>query len=77
MAATAFFDAAERFLVADRKLARDEAVHDLRSGGEQRRRSVEVDRCGACRRQNLVPELYKICRGAYPQVCSDTTALTN
>ena len=51
--ATAFFEAAERFLVADRKLARDEAVmtYDVVASGE--RRPGEDRRCGGAGREAL------------------------
>jgi len=76
MAATAFFDASESFLVADRKVARDEAVQTYdpvaNSAGE-RLKSIDA----ALQAAKPCPELYKICRGTYPQTCSDATALTN
>ena len=74
--ATAFFEAAERFLIADRKLARDEAVmtYDVvatTNGDRVKTTEAAVLAAKPC------PELYKTCRGAFPQVCNDTTALTN
>jgi hypothetical protein len=74
--ATAFFDAAERFLIADRKLARDEAVmtYDAvatTNGDRVKTAEAAVQAAKPC------PELYKTCRGAFPQVCNDTSALTN
>jgi hypothetical protein len=74
--ATAFFVAAERFLVADRKLARDEAViiyDPASSASGDRVKTIEAGVLAA----KPCPELYKTCRGAFPQVCSDTIALTN
>jgi hypothetical protein len=74
--ATAFFDAAERFLVADRKLARDEAVmtYDaVASANWDRLKTIDV----AVQAAKPCPELYKTCRGAFPRVCDDTAALTN
>jgi hypothetical protein len=73
--ATAFFDAAERFLIADRKLARDEAVmtYDIiatANGDRLKTADAAVQAAKPC------PELYKACRGAFPQVCNDA-ALTN
>ena len=73
--ATAFFEAAERFLIADRKLARDEAVmtYDVvASANGDRVKSAEA----AVQAAKGCPELYKTCRGAFPQVCNDA-ALTN
>jgi hypothetical protein len=74
--ATMFFDVSERFLAADRKLAREEAVvtYDAaaHSAGE-RLKSVDA----ALQAAKSCPELYKVCRGAFPQVCNDTAALTN
>ncbi len=74
--ATAFFEAAERFLIADRKLARDEAVmtYDaVATTDGDRLKTVEA----AVQAAKPCPELYKTCRGAFPQVCNDTAALTN
>ena len=76
IAATAFFDASESFLVADRKLARDEAVltyDPVANSAGDRLKSIDA----AVQAAKPCPELYKICRGAYPQMCSDPTALTN
>jgi hypothetical protein len=74
--ATAFFDASERFLVADRKLTRDEAVmtYDPVAGSAgDRLRSIEA----ALQAAKPCPELYHTCRSAHPQVCNDATVLTN
>ena len=74
--ATTFFEASEHFLVADRKLARQEAVltYDaLAQTTGDRLKSIEA----ALQASKPCPELYKVCRGAYPQACTDTTALTN
>jgi hypothetical protein len=76
MAATVFFDAAEGFLVTDRKLARDEAVQTydpVANSAGDRLKSIDA----AVQAAKPCPELYKICRGSYPQTCSDPTALTN
>jgi hypothetical protein len=74
--ATAFFDASERFLIADRKLSREDAVitYDAiaHTAGE---RSKTVD--AALQATKNCPELYRLCRTAFPQVCNDTSALTN
>jgi len=74
--ATAFFVAAERFLVADRKLTRDEAVivyDPVSSASGDRVKSVEAGLLAA----KACPDLYKTCRGAFPQVCSDAIAPTS
>jgi len=74
--ATAFFVAAERFLVADRKIARDEAVityDTVASQSGDRVKTIEA----AVQAAKPCPELYKTCRGAFPQVCNDAAALTN
>jgi hypothetical protein len=74
--ATTFFDVSERFLVADRKLSREDAVvtYDAvaQTAGD-RLKSVEA----ALQAAKSCPELYRACRGAFPQVCNDATALTN
>ena len=74
--ATVFFTAAERFLIADRKLGRDEAVmtyDPLASQNGDRLKTVEA----AVQAAQPCAELYKTCRGAFPQVCNDSAALTN
>ena len=74
--ATTFFEAAEQFLIADRKLARPEAALTsdavAHTTGE-RFKSIDA----ALQATKPCPELYKVCRGAYPQICNDTAALTN
>jgi len=74
--ATAFFDVSERFLVADRKVSREDAVvtydNAAHTAGD-RFKSVEAALQGA----KPCPELYRVCRGAFPQVCNDTSALVN
>ena len=74
--ATAFFDVSERFLVADRKVSREDAVvtyvNAAHTAGD-RFKSVEAALQGA----KPCPELYRVCRGAFPQVCNDAAALTN
>lgn len=74
--ATAFFVVAERVLIADRKLARDEAVITYdpvasASGDRLKTPEAAVQAAKAC------PDFYKTCRAAYPQVCNDTAMLTN
>jgi hypothetical protein len=74
--ATAFFDVSERFLVADRKLARDEAVmtyDPVATSAGDRLKSIEA----ALQAAKPCPELYQACRSAYPQVCNNAAALTN
>lgn len=75
-AASALFEVAERFLVADRKIARDEAVitYDTVSsdwGDRQKTAEAAVAAATPC------PGLYKTCREQFPQVCNDAAALTN
>ena len=74
--ATAFFDVSERFLVADRKVSREDAVvtyDNVAHTAGDRFKSVEAALQGA----KPCPEFYRVCRGAFPQVCNDATALTN
>jgi choline kinase len=74
--ATAFFDVSERFLVADRKVTREDAVmtyDNVAHSAGDRFKSVEV----ALQAAKPCPELYNVCRGAFPQVCNDASALTN
>ena len=76
VSATTFFDVSERFLVADRKLAREDAVVTYDTVAHlagDRFKSVEA----ALQAAKSCPDLYKLCRDAFPQVCNDTTALTN
>ncbi len=75
-AATAFFVVAERFLVADRKITRDDAViaYDPVAGASgDRVKTVDA----ALQAAKPCPELYRTCRGAFPQMCNDSAALTN
>ena len=74
--ATTFYDVSERFLVADRKMTREDAVmtyDNVAYTAGDRFKSVEA----ALQAAKPCPELYKVCRGAFPQVCNDTSALTN
>lgn len=74
--ATAFFDVSERFLVADRKVTREDAVmtyDNVAYSAGDRFKSVEA----ALQAAKPCPELYKVCRGAFPQVCNDTSVLVN
>jgi hypothetical protein len=64
--ATAFFEAAEHFLIADRKVARDEAVltYDaVATAAGERVKSLETGTQG--------------CRAAHPQMCNDTAVLSH
>jgi hypothetical protein len=75
-AATTFFESAERFLIADRKIARDEAVmtyDGLSSSTGDRLKTVEA----ASQATKPCPDLYRSCRASFPQVCTDAFALTN
>jgi hypothetical protein len=68
--ATAFFEAAERFLIADRKLSREDAVvtYDSAAGASgDRVKTVDA----AVQAARPCPELYIACHGAYPQVCPE------
>ena len=74
--ATAFFVVAERVLIGDRKLTRDEAVityDPVASGSGDRVKTVDA----AMQAAKPCPELYKTCRASYPQVCNDTAMLIN
>lgn len=74
--ATAFFDVAERFLAGDRKLSRDEAVvtYDrLASETGDRLKSIEAAQQAA----KPCLDLYKTCRGNFPQICNDIAAVTH
>lgn len=68
--ATVFFEAAERFLIADRKVSREDAVLTYDSvAGATGDRMKTVD--AAVQAARPCPELYIACHGAYPQVCPD------
>src|SRR5205823_5759661 len=74
--ATAFFVVAERVLIGDRKLMRDEAVityDPVASASGDRIKTVDA----AVQAAKPCAEFYKACRAAYPQVCNDTSMLTN
>lgn len=74
--ATAFFDAAERFLTADRKLTRDEAVmtyDGVASASGDRIKTAEAAVLAA----KPCPELYLACRSAFPQVCNEKSVPAN
>jgi hypothetical protein len=68
--ATAFFEAAERFLIADRGVAREEAImtYDARASDEgDRHKTIETAE------QAIKPcaALYNGCRQASPKICSE------
>jgi hypothetical protein len=68
--ATAFFEAAERFLVADRGLAREQAVmtYDARATEEgERQKTAEAAEQAA----KPCPALYQACREAFAKICSE------
>src|SRR5499426_2616036 len=68
--ATAFFEAAERFLVADRGLAREEAImtYDARATAEgDSHKTVET----AEQAVRPCPALYKACRDVSPKICTE------
>jgi hypothetical protein len=74
--ATAFFEAAEHFLIADRKVSRDDAVltYDaVATAAGERVKSLDAGAVAA----KPCPELYQACRTAHPQMCSDTAVLTH
>src|SRR5206468_9402316 len=74
--ATAFFVVAERVLMSDRKLTRDEAVivyDPVASANGDRVKTIDA----AIQAAKPCPELYKACRAAHPQICNDTSKLTN
>jgi hypothetical protein len=74
--ATAFFEAAERFLIADRKLARDEAVmtyDPVASASGDRIKTPEAAMLAA----KPCPEFYLTCHGAFPQLCNEKSVPTN
>jgi hypothetical protein len=68
--ATAFFDAAERFLVADRGMPREDAIltYDARATVEgDRHKTIET----AEQAIKPCPALYQTCREASPKICSE------
>src|SRR5262249_59872338 len=68
--ATAFFEAAERFLVADRGMAREDAImtYDARATAEgDRLKTVEA----AEQAIKPCPALYQACRDVSPKICTE------
>lgn len=68
--ATAFFDGADHFLMADRGIERDDAVliYDEQSLAVGNRVKTIDDALGAAR---ACPALYAACEQAYPKTCSE------
>jgi hypothetical protein len=70
--ATAFFEAAERFLVADRGLAREGAImtYDAQATAEgDRHKTIDAGEQAA----RPCPALYQTCRDASPKICNEAT----
>jgi hypothetical protein len=68
--ATAFFEAAERFLIADRGVAREDAImtYDARATDEgDRYKTIDA----AEQATKPCPAIYRACREASPKICSD------
>jgi hypothetical protein len=68
--ATAFFEAAERILIADRGIAREQAavIYDARANEEgERQKTAEAAEQAA----KPCPALYQACREAFAKICSD------
>ena len=68
--ATTYFDGAERFLMTDRGIERDDAVltYDASSRwAGDRLTTIE----GALAATKMCPTLYQACRAAYPKQCSE------
>jgi hypothetical protein len=71
--ATAFFEAAEQFLMADRGMTREDAVitFDARANDEgERHKTIEA----AEQATKPCPALYQACRDAFAKICSAPTA---
>jgi hypothetical protein len=70
--ATTFFEAAERILIADRSIARDQAalLYDARANDEgERQKTAEAAEQAA----KPCPAIYQSCREAFAKICSDPT----
>src|SRR5262245_12130961 len=68
--ATAFFEAAERFLMADRGVAREDAMltYDARAAAEgDRHKTIE----SAEQATKPCPALYQACREVSPKICAE------
>jgi hypothetical protein len=74
--ATVYFDATERFLMADRGIERVDAViaydPQSRAAGD-RLKTIEAAQAAA----QACPALYKACQGAYPKACSEALPPTS
>jgi hypothetical protein len=73
--ATAFFEASERFLVADRGLSHEDAMltYDARQSSEgERHKTIE----GAEKAAQPCPALYNACRTGLPKICTDPSSAT-
>jgi hypothetical protein len=68
--ATVYFEAAERFLVADRGVAREDAImtYDARAAAEgDRHKTIDA----AEQATKPCPALYQACRETSPKICSE------
>ena len=71
--ATVYFDAAERFLMADRHRA-GEIIYDPQSrAAGDRLKTVEAAQAAA----QACPVFYQTCQGAHPKACSETLPPTS
>lgn len=71
--ATAFFEASERLLVADRGVSKEEAMltYDARGTAEgDRHKTIEA----AEQALRPCPALYEACRGGMPKICTEAGA---
>lgn len=69
--ATAYFNAAQRFLVTDRALERDNAI--LTYDGQARAAGDRIETIDAgLAAVEACPALYQACKAAYPKACRDT-----
>jgi hypothetical protein len=73
---TIYFDATERFLMADRGIERADAVitydpHSRAAGDRLKTIDAALAAAQAC------PVLYQACQGAYPKVCSEPLSPTS
>jgi hypothetical protein len=70
--ATSFFEAAERFLVGDRGLGREQAIvtyDGLATDAGERQKTIEA----AEQAIKPCPALYRTCRESFPKTCSDAS----
>jgi hypothetical protein len=75
-AANAFFDGAERVLIADRGVGRDEAIitYDVKVG-EASDRLKNID--AALQASKPCPALYQVCRASLEKICAEAAIVTN